>query len=141
VKGRLLFFYKAGLTGAGHPLFFEKKTWLGYHSGRPTKSIKGKSYTYRSKKRVLRLTFKNDTLCLLENTFKCANIDSDVKSISIKCTYKREGDKIFLRNANCSGTTECVYDLAYPFAGQASPECSFLDQPADISTRLPVGPT
>jgi hypothetical protein len=98
----------------------------------------GKTYKFKSKKRELSLTFENDTLCVFKNRFKCKNLDPNVGSISIWCTYKRVGSQVFLKNTSCPTGTPCSYELTYPMPAQMSPDCAFLSQ--DTDTLIRIGP-
>lgn len=86
------------------------------------KDLPNNSYIYKSKNRILELSFNDDKTCLLRNTFECSGIEDKYRVIEITCDYSRNGDKIILfsRENNYDG------DLYINIPPQENSECSFL---------------
>ena len=99
----------------------------------------GKSYSYKSKKRTLELVFENDSICRLENTFHCDDVDSEIQKITISCVYNRVEDVIYIQNLDCVNDN-CEYDIWVNFPFQNSKPCSFLNEEHREKRQLRIGP-
>ncbi len=86
--------------------------------------LSGNKYKYKSKNRVLELYFKDDSICTLENTFKCSDIDSIFKNIVIECNYTRVGNTVFLERIGVGNKGELYIDIP----PQESSKCDFLNK-------------
>ena len=113
--------------------------FLSFISCINTKDLGGKSFSYKSKKRTLELVFENDSICRLQNTFHCNDINSEKKKITINCQYKRIKDTIYLRNLDCKDDN-CMYDLTINIPVQDSKSCSFLNEEYR-KIKLAIGPS
>ncbi|MEN6501952.1 MAG: hypothetical protein ABFC55_06210 [Tenuifilaceae bacterium] len=102
------------------------------------KDLSNSTFKYKSKKRTLQLVFVNESICRLENIFHCNDIESDVKELTTICTYRRNGDTIFLKNINCENS-DCNYGLIREIAPQESKQCDFLNS-EKRGRRVTVGP-
>ena len=103
-----------------------------------SKDISNNTFKYKSKRRAMQLVFENDTICRLVNIFHCNDIDSEVKKLTTTCTYRRNGDTIFVRNINCK-SDDCNYDLMWDIPIQESKKCGFLNL-ANRSSEKNIGP-
>lgn len=86
--------------------------------------LEGNRFIYKSKKRRLQFTFKNDSLCILKNVFYCPDIDPAFKVINIDCSYIKKGDTVFLKNLN----PKQAGDLYLYIPPQKSNCCKFLNK-------------
>lgn len=90
-------------------------------------NISGKQFLYESYNRKLVLSFQNDSLCTLTNTFHCNNIDEKYKEITVTTIYKRESNMIFLRNIDCKDNG-CIFSPIFDVPIQESNNCNFLSR-------------
>lgn len=90
------------------------------------KRVSGSKFIYKSLNRELVLSFDNDSLCSLTNTFHCDDIDNKYKEIVVKAFYERRQDIIILKNVSCV-KEDCKYSSNIDIPIQQSIKCSFLD--------------
>jgi hypothetical protein len=101
-----------------------------------SEKLANKTFSYKSKHRLLEFVFNNDSICTLKNTFYCKKIDSNIEEISSVCKYKRSFDTIYFKNIDCK-SNDCIYDLFRQIPSQQSTECSFLTKKErDINVRI-----
>lgn len=104
------------------------------------KSVSGKKFVYESLNRELILSFDNDSLCTLKNVFYCDDIDKKYREITIKATYKKNGDIIILKNIDCKENS-CVLPPIVEIPTQASNKCNFLSSESRESKKIFDGRT
>jgi hypothetical protein len=109
---------------------------LLFYSCDITKELNNSSYSYKSKKRTLRLVFSNDSICRIENIFHCNDIDLDIKELTTTCIYKRIGNTIILKNVNYQ--KDSIFNLYLNIPPQESNKCSFLN--SDKRMHSSIGP-
>lgn len=102
--------------------------------------ISGKSFLYESNYRKLVLSFQNDSLCTLTNTFYCDDIDERYRKITITAFYKIQSDMIFLKNIDCKDNL-CVFSPILDVPIQESNECNFLSSEKRNSKKIFDGRT
>jgi len=103
-------------------------------------SLSGKSYKYKSKRRILELKFENDSLCTLENTFKCKDLKPELQKILIKCKYNRINDTIFIQNIEFDDGN-VNYDIAINVPTQENSKCKFLNEKNRRKGEFQIGPS
>lgn len=90
------------------------------------KNLKHKKFIYKSKNRELSLTFSGDSMCVIKNTFFCNKIDDKFREIKINATYKKQGNKIIIKNINCKNNN-CIYPPTMEIPIQENSDCLFLN--------------
>ena len=104
------------------------------------KKISGNRFIHKSLNRELIISFDNDSLCSLTNTFDCEDIDDKLKTIVIKAIYKRREGMIILRNVTCE-KGNCKYPPNIDVPVQQSNECPFLNGPSRAKREVFDGRT
>jgi hypothetical protein len=103
------------------------------------RKICGETYTAKTKSRIARLKFDNDSICRFVNTFKCNDIDSKYKEITITCKYQKLDNLIILRNEKCK-CDSCNFDFTIDIPPQESKKCFFLNDESR-KVNFSIGPT
>jgi hypothetical protein len=88
-------------------------------------NLKGNSYTYKSYKRTLILSFYNDSTCSLKNIFNCRDLDLRLRETTITARYNKIGDTLYLKNVDCKSDA-CSKPLTVSYPLTENKDCFFL---------------
>lgn len=88
-------------------------------------SFVGKVFEYSDDYRVMKLTFRNDTIAVLNHTFYCEHLDTKFKFMQDTMTYRIDKERIFVTNLECS-SSKCEYPLIKEIPILKDSTCLFL---------------